>query len=69
MSLEQSNPDELVTCSWDGTIKFWNLLNGNCIRTLTEHEDGLVKIWDTESGESLQTFKINSNSVLDLILI
>ena len=28
------NPNEIVSASYDGQIKFWNLTSGCCIRTL-----------------------------------
>lgn len=43
-SLEQRNPNELISCSADGTIKFWNLLNRKHIRTLVGHTDSIFGI-------------------------
>jgi len=28
------NPNEIVSASYDGKIKFWNLTSGCCLRTL-----------------------------------
>ena len=31
----------IVSASWDGTIRIWDVKNGNCIRTLKGHEDSV----------------------------
>ena len=31
------NPNILVSCSWDMTIKVWNITSGACLSTMTGH--------------------------------
>ena len=39
-----SDGKRLVTCSYDGTIKLWNALNGECIKTFSGHKDKVLKV-------------------------
>ena len=42
--LEQLESGELVSCSWDNTIKMWDLSEGTCIRALVGHIDWVRSI-------------------------
>jgi hypothetical protein len=34
-----SNPTTVVSCSWDRTIRVWDITNGSCVFELTGHVD------------------------------
>jgi phospholipase A-2-activating protein len=36
-SISQALPDEVVTGSWDGTARIWNVKTGACIKVLPDH--------------------------------
>lgn len=52
-SLLSNSADELVTASFDGTIKIWREQNGyyQCLQTLTGHEEYISKIMKLPSGD------------------
>ena len=41
-SVSQAIPDEVVTGSWDGTAKIWDVATGKCKETLTGHSHAVA---------------------------
>jgi hypothetical protein len=41
ISLDWTASGELISGSWDGTAKIWNISDGTCVHTLPGHENGV----------------------------
>ena len=39
VAFKPDNPNILVSCSYDKTIKMWDITSGSCLSTLTGHSD------------------------------
>jgi WD40 repeat protein len=79
------NNDELVSGSWDSTIKIWNITLGVCLRTLIGHTNSIMCIsfvndaiisgsYDStiklwNSYSNVRTFKGHSLSVASLVVL
>ena len=79
------NSDELVSGSWDSTIKIWNINLGICLRTLTGHTNSIMCIsfvndaiisgsYDStiklwNSNSKVRTLKGHSLSVVSLVVL
>lgn len=58
------NDSQIVSCSYDKTIKIWELATDDCIKTLLGHSDYVFCIannriasyciWDVESGDCVK---------------
>jgi WD40 repeat protein len=62
MALTLLQDGTLVSGSWDKTIKFWNVNNGQCIKTLNGHTDWvncllLLKNGQLASGSWIKQLK------------
>lgn len=43
--IESKEPNRVLSCSWDNTIREWNLITMQCIKVIvTTHKDGISKI-------------------------
>ena len=46
-------PNILVSCSWDQTIKIWDITSGSCLSTLTGHSSAVVGVAFSADGRRL----------------
>ena len=51
--LQQLESGELVSCSYDCTIKIWNITEGTCIRTLVGHTSSITSIRENRQSNTL----------------
>jgi WD40 repeat protein len=79
------NANLVATCSWDSTVKIWNMSDLTLVRAYTENwsldwldadtlvssdeTDTLIKIWLLSTGETKRIINVTTNQIDCLILL
>ena len=53
VSFKPDDPNILVSCSWDKTIKTWDITSGSCLSTLTGHQSRVTSVHFSPDGKRL----------------
>ena len=53
VAFKPDNPNILVSCSHDKTIKMWDLTSGSCVSTVTGHTSAVMGVSFSADGQWL----------------
>ncbi len=67
--------DQIASCSADKTIKFWNVKNGQCLKTLEAHSDQIIhlvklsknKVISSSSDKKIKVWDIETGLCLQTL--